>query len=69
LQTLISQALDANFLIEIEKENDDYFLTSIGTVEQQWVLPRITALKEKRNWPKHFYVNRMQHILSRRYLI
>ncbi|XP_057381861.1 uncharacterized protein LOC130704459 [Daphnia carinata] len=46
LQTLMSQALDSNFVKEIVKEQDDYFLTSIAAVEDHWILPKRNMLKE-----------------------
>ncbi|KAI9562063.1 hypothetical protein GHT06_013028 [Daphnia sinensis] len=46
LQTLMSQALDSNFVKEIVKEQDDYFLTSIAVVEDHWILPKRNMLKE-----------------------
>jgi len=52
LQTLLSQALDSNFLTEITKENDEYFLTSISAVEEHWVAPRSAILSGKITWKK-----------------
>jgi len=52
LQTLLSQALDSNFLVEIAKEKDEYFLTSIAAVEEHWVCPRLAIFAHKITWKK-----------------
>ncbi|CAN7999084.1 unnamed protein product [Ixodes hexagonus] len=49
LQTLLSHVLDPNFLSEVYKENDEYFLSNMQTIDGENEV-RCTALKGARNW-------------------
>ncbi|CAG0887722.1 unnamed protein product [Cyprideis torosa] len=52
VQSLISQALDSNFLREIYADNDDYFLPRIAAVEAQ-SQSRADAILAEVSWPLH----------------
>lgn len=49
LQTLLSHVLDPNFLSEVHKENDEYFLSNLQTIDSENEA-RCEALKDARNW-------------------
>ncbi|XP_049778744.1 uncharacterized protein LOC126175803 isoform X1 [Schistocerca cancellata] len=50
IQTLISQALDSNFLTEVLREHDDYFLTNLKTVDEV-TEERMEHLLRIAKWP------------------
>lgn len=54
LQTLLSHVLDPNFLSEVHKENDEYFLSNMQTIDgENEVL--CSALKDARNWSSELW--------------
>ncbi|XP_077282742.1 uncharacterized protein LOC143908809 isoform X1 [Temnothorax americanus] len=74
IQTLISQALDSNFLTEIFQEQDDYFLSNVKTVDEiteerkrrllfttKWKTSVVTAIS---TWP---CVNVLKDLLPSEY--
>lgn len=54
LQTLLSHVLDPNFLSEVHKENDEYFLSNMQTIDGENEV-RCSALKDARNWSSELW--------------
>ncbi|CAN8004290.1 unnamed protein product [Ixodes pacificus] len=54
LQTLLSHVLDPNFLSEVHKENDEYFLSNMQTIDGENEV-RCSALRDARNWSSELW--------------
>lgn len=55
IQTLISQALDSNFLTEIFQEQDEYFLTNVKTIDEI-TAAKTTKLQHLLRWPQSIQI-------------